>query len=66
MVRQSEGGLWWGEAGGRAGRCIMQYIDDAFACDNDADKDRDDDQSCIDSTEMILIKTKVFTTFTPE
>ena len=23
VVRQSEGGLWWGEAGGRAGRCLI-------------------------------------------
>ena len=23
VVRQSEGGLWWGEAGGRAGRYLM-------------------------------------------
>ena len=26
VVRQSEGGLWWGEAGGRAGRCFMLFM----------------------------------------
>ena len=56
------------EAGleGAVYKLYILYIDDAFDCNDDEDEDRDDDQSYIDNTEMILIKTKTITTFAPE